>query len=95
MSKFLGFVHLYFVDFEESPLDICRAVKLQLLSHLANRIICAVLLLLVFQLVQKPGVCKWPCCLPFKIRGGGQYVSCIFFLPTFLPEIIPTKAICC
>lgn len=59
MSKFLGFVHLYFVGFEESPLDICRAVKLQSLSHLTNSIVCAVLLLLVFQLVQKSGVCKW------------------------------------
>lgn len=43
---------------EDSPLNTCRTVKLQSLSHLANSTVYAVLLLLVSQLVQKPGVCK-------------------------------------
>lgn len=33
-------MYVYFVDFEDSPFDICRTVKLQSFSHLASEIIC-------------------------------------------------------
>lgn len=52
----MGFVNVCFVDFEGSLLDICRAVRLQTFSCLAKGVICAFLLSLVFQLVQKFGV---------------------------------------
>lgn len=52
----MGFVNVCFVDFEGSLLDIGRAVKLQTFSYLAKGVICAILLSLVFQLVQKFGV---------------------------------------
>lgn len=40
----MHFVNLYFVDLEGSPLDICRAVKLQPFSCLAKGVICSVLI---------------------------------------------------
>lgn len=95
-------MHLYFVNFEESPLDIGRTVNLQSFSYLANSIICAVLLSLVFQLVQELDVCKWswhfPAVLlvPFKI-GGGQYMFNVFssflhFSPKlFVPKLYAVK----
>lgn len=75
-QKFMRLVNLYFVDLEGSPLDICRAVKLQPFSYLAKGIICSNLLSLVFQLVHKFGVYKWPCnfpailLLPLKMVGA-------------------------
>lgn len=97
-------VNLYFVDFEASPLVICRAVRLQPFSCLAKGVICPVLLSLVFQLVQKLCVCKWPChfpailLLPFKMVGqGGECmfdVFAFFFhfsLKLFVPKLYTVK----